>query len=354
MSSAGCSADEDLRHRRRLDRLAGQVRLDVFPVILRRQLLEAVGQRARPATTGPSRRSPSATCRCSEGSSVLVGTCWNRSQFVLTANFRSFSLIGLQIGSPSRFTITAGVLLKKIVGGSALMPFDVLRHDAALVHVGEHAIERDHPLVVWNRLVDRRRRSRAPVPSAASGSWLRTIFICWKLTSRSVTDTLVSASSLIVPSAGLSPALCGGDTALNATRCVCLSQLRSAADRRGCCRRSAGRRCAASRHRLASAWRRRPGRWGLRGGRVGALSPVAGRCLRRRWSLPGCDEQEVRRWFTMMPSAAIMAAARRVRLLRFIARASFLEGRVPSAISYLAGTPITTPTMCRFASWRPR
>ena len=53
---------------------------------------------------------------------MLVGTCWKRSQFVLTANFRSFSLIGLQIGSPSRFTITAGVLLKKIVGGSALMP----------------------------------------------------------------------------------------------------------------------------------------------------------------------------------------------------------------------------------------
>src|SRR6476620_4468611 len=53
---------------------------------------------------------------------VLVGPYWNRSQLVLTAYFRSFSLIGLQIGSPSRFMITAGDLLKKIAGGSALMP----------------------------------------------------------------------------------------------------------------------------------------------------------------------------------------------------------------------------------------
>jgi len=30
--------------------------------------------------------------------------------------------IGLQIGSASMFTITAGVLLKKITGGSALTP----------------------------------------------------------------------------------------------------------------------------------------------------------------------------------------------------------------------------------------
>ena len=53
---------------------------------------------------------------------VLVGTCWNRSQLVLTANFRSFSLIGLQIGSPSRFMITAGDVLKKIAGGSDFTP----------------------------------------------------------------------------------------------------------------------------------------------------------------------------------------------------------------------------------------
>src|SRR4029079_7168641 len=44
--------------------------------------------------------------------SVFVGSCWKRSQLVLTAYFRSLSLIGLQIGSPSRLTMTAGVLLK--------------------------------------------------------------------------------------------------------------------------------------------------------------------------------------------------------------------------------------------------
>ena len=53
---------------------------------------------------------------------VLVGVCWKRSQFVLTANWRSLPWIELQIGSPSTFTRTAGVLLKKIGGGSAFTP----------------------------------------------------------------------------------------------------------------------------------------------------------------------------------------------------------------------------------------
>src|SRR6476659_8278538 len=43
--------------------------------------------------------------------SVFVGPCWKRSQFVLIAYLRSLSLIGLQIGSPSMFTSTAGVVL---------------------------------------------------------------------------------------------------------------------------------------------------------------------------------------------------------------------------------------------------
>src|SRR3954470_19550873 len=47
---------------------------------------------------------------------VLVAESWKRSQFVLTANLRLLSLIGLQIGSPSMLTITAGVLLKKTGG----------------------------------------------------------------------------------------------------------------------------------------------------------------------------------------------------------------------------------------------
>src|SRR4030095_12789685 len=41
--------------------------------------------------------------------SVFVGSCWNRSQLVFTAYFKSFSLIGLQIGAPSRLTMIAGV-----------------------------------------------------------------------------------------------------------------------------------------------------------------------------------------------------------------------------------------------------
>src|SRR5262245_19811466 len=46
----------------------------------------------------------------------------NRSQLVFTANRKSLSEIGLQIGSPSMFTRTADRSLKKIGGGSALMP----------------------------------------------------------------------------------------------------------------------------------------------------------------------------------------------------------------------------------------
>ena len=45
---------------------------------------------------------------------------------MLTANFRSFSLIGFQIGSPSMFTSSAGFLLKKIGGGSAFTSFTSL------------------------------------------------------------------------------------------------------------------------------------------------------------------------------------------------------------------------------------
>ena len=52
----------------------------------------------------------------------MVGPCWNRSQLVLTADVRSFCGIGAQIGSPSMLTSTAGVLLKKIGGGSAFTP----------------------------------------------------------------------------------------------------------------------------------------------------------------------------------------------------------------------------------------
>src|SRR5262245_51619403 len=42
---------------------------------------------------------------------LLAVVSWNRSQFVFTANLRSLPLIGLQIGSPSRFTRTARLVL---------------------------------------------------------------------------------------------------------------------------------------------------------------------------------------------------------------------------------------------------
>ena len=54
-------ADEHLRHRRRGERLARQVRLDVLPVLVRRQLLEAVGQRAGRRPRALRRRWPSAS-----------------------------------------------------------------------------------------------------------------------------------------------------------------------------------------------------------------------------------------------------------------------------------------------------
>ena len=50
--------------------------------------------------------------------------------------------------------MTAGVLLKKIGGGSALTPSTFFGDDAALVDVGEHAIERDDAFVGRNRLFD--------------------------------------------------------------------------------------------------------------------------------------------------------------------------------------------------------
>lgn len=65
---------------------------------------------------------------------------------MLIANFRSLPLMGLQIGSPSKLTRSARVLLKKIAGGSALKPSTALRHDQALVDVREYAIESDHQL----------------------------------------------------------------------------------------------------------------------------------------------------------------------------------------------------------------
>ncbi len=145
--------------------------------------------------------------------SVFVGSYWNRSQLVLTANFRSLSLMGLQIGSPSRFMITAGEVLKKMVGGSAFTPSTFLG-------------------TTWLLSMFESTRSRA-ITRSSSGSALSisvvisrissfcsdwkfasTIFIFRKLTSRSGTETCVSASILMVPIAGFSSPLARRETAL--------------------------------------------------------------------------------------------------------------------------------------------
>ena len=131
--------------------LPGTLALTSFQLSSAGSVLKPAG-RVPAGDQGPSRRSPSTTRRCCEGSSLFVGVFWNRSQFVFTAYFRSFPLMGLQIGSPSMLTITAGLLLKKIVGGSAMMPSIILRHDLALVQISENPIERDDPLVDGNSL----------------------------------------------------------------------------------------------------------------------------------------------------------------------------------------------------------
>ena len=143
---------------------------------------------------------------------------------MLTANFRSFSLIGLQIGSPSRFTITAGVLLKKMVGGSALMPstfFGTIGLLSTLASTRSSAITRSSSGIALSicAMISR------TCSFGSVGKFASTIFIALKLTSRSSSATFVSASSLIVPIAGLSSAFARYETALKATMCACFSQL---------------------------------------------------------------------------------------------------------------------------------
>ena len=121
---------------------------------------------------------------------------------MLTANFRSFSLIGDQIGSPSRFTSSAGFLLKKIVGGSAFTPSMFLG-------------------MIWLRSIMASTRSR-PITRSSFGIALSisvttsrscslgrvgkldsVILNSLKSTRRSDTATFVSASIFMLPRAGL-------------------------------------------------------------------------------------------------------------------------------------------------------
>src|SRR5262245_43031448 len=137
---------------------------------------------------------------------VLAGPYWQRSQFVLTAYFRSLSLIGLQIGSPSIFMITAGTLLKKIVGGSALMPstfFGTIWLLSMLASTRSSAITFSSSgiaLSMASLIV--RTWSFESVWKLASVTLMAV-----RLTRRSATDTFVSASSLTVPTAGFSGAV---------------------------------------------------------------------------------------------------------------------------------------------------
>ena len=51
------------------------------------------------------------------------------------------ALIGLQIGSPSRLTRTAGVVTENTVGGSALIALGVLDLQRAVGHVRQQPVE---------------------------------------------------------------------------------------------------------------------------------------------------------------------------------------------------------------------
>ena len=85
------------------------------------------------------------------------------------------------------------------------MPSTFFGDDLTLVQIGQHAIERDHSLVVGNGLVD----LVGDLATCSFGSaWklASTIFIFCEADQPSVTATFVSASSLIVPIAGLSRA----------------------------------------------------------------------------------------------------------------------------------------------------
>ena len=171
-------ADEHLRHGRRGERLAGQRRLARPSSSRRPAASRSCPAACPPASTGPSTSAAfSQDCVVAQVVACFVGPCWKRSQLVLTANFRSLSLIGLQIGSPSRLTSTAGVLLKKIVGGSAFTPstfFGMIWLLSTLASTRSSAITRSS---FGHRLVDLRRRPRADLLLGSVWKFASTIFI---------------------------------------------------------------------------------------------------------------------------------------------------------------------------------
>jgi hypothetical protein len=121
---------------------------------------------------------------------------------VFTANFRSFFSIGLQIGSPSKLTSTAGVWLKKIFGGSALRPgtsFGLIVLLSTNARTRSSAMMRSFSgiALVISATVSLR------FSFGRFGKFASTMRILAKLTSRSSSDTCVCASICNVPSEGL-------------------------------------------------------------------------------------------------------------------------------------------------------
>ena len=121
---------------------------------------------------------------------------------MLTADFRSFCAIGAQTGSPSRLTSTAGVLLKKTGGGSAFTPSMFL---GMIWLVSMLARTRSSAITRSSSGTDAA-ISASTVCNCSRGSVGKlgsVILKSEKLTRRSSTATLVSDSTLSVPSAGL-------------------------------------------------------------------------------------------------------------------------------------------------------
>ena len=110
-------------------------------------------------------------------------------------------MIGLQIASPSRFTSTAGPWLAKIFGGSAFTPsafFGRIWLLSTVASTRSSAITRS-----WSGIEATTSATTSRTSSFLSVGKLDSVtFSTEKLTSRSETATLVSASTLRLPRAG--------------------------------------------------------------------------------------------------------------------------------------------------------
>ena len=186
-------------------------------------------------------------------------------------------------------TSTAGVWLKKIVGGSALRPstfFGMIWLVSILASTRSRAITRsssgsDTVISETTALTVSRWRV---------GKLDSTILKSEKLTSRSSTATLVADSSLIVPRAGsLAPFAGVGDSRVTPSRVSDRPRLRSAADRAGGRRHSVSRRRAATRHRAQP-----DPRWACAdaaGVRCGVCAAAPARPTPDRWSEQADDRE---------------------------------------------------------------